>query len=209
MAHQVHRAGSSLLFITHDLGVVASICDRVLIMRHGRIVESGDLDRVFSNPQHPYTRALLAASALETDPSSGRLLTPGPTGGDAAYADRAPVPSAAGIPVSEGARPQGSLKPAPHQILERPSPMEGGGTGREITVRDVAAAPIFNQRMKRRCSPRVRSPGPMAGRECSAVAGRFRPCAECPSTSGPGSVSGSLGSPAVGSPPCCGSHRPR
>ncbi|GFZ91000.1 dipeptide ABC transporter ATP-binding protein [Nesterenkonia alkaliphila] len=75
MAEQVERAGSSLLFITHDLGVVSELCDRVIIMRQGRIVESGSIDRVFTTPEHPYTRALLAASALETHPSTGRLLT--------------------------------------------------------------------------------------------------------------------------------------
>lgn len=80
MGDQVRQAGSSLLFITHDLGVVASICDRVLIMRHGRIVESGPLQTVFSDPQHPYTRGLLAASALETDQQTGRLMTVGAVG---------------------------------------------------------------------------------------------------------------------------------
>ncbi|TLQ01106.1 ABC transporter ATP-binding protein [Nesterenkonia salmonea] len=76
MAEQVERAGSSLLFITHDLGVVSEVCDRVIIMRHGRIIETGPIDQVFTRPEHPYTRALLAASALRTDHSSGRLLTP-------------------------------------------------------------------------------------------------------------------------------------
>lgn len=75
MAEQVERAGSSLLFVTHDLGVVSEICDRVIIMRHGRILETGRTDEVFTAPEHPYTRALLAASSLETDPATGRLLT--------------------------------------------------------------------------------------------------------------------------------------
>lgn len=52
--------GSSVVFISHDLGVIAELADRVLIMRHGRIVESGAVESVFSNPQHPYTKALLA-----------------------------------------------------------------------------------------------------------------------------------------------------
>ena len=53
--------GMSVLFITHDMGLVAEIADRVLVMRHGRVVESGDLDAVFDRPEHPYTRELLSA----------------------------------------------------------------------------------------------------------------------------------------------------
>ncbi|TLP77445.1 dipeptide ABC transporter ATP-binding protein [Nesterenkonia sphaerica] len=75
MSQQVNNAGSSLLFVTHDLGVVSEVCDRVIIMRHGRIVESGSIDRVFTDPEDPYTRALIAASGLETHPHTGRLLT--------------------------------------------------------------------------------------------------------------------------------------
>jgi oligopeptide/dipeptide ABC transporter ATP-binding protein len=51
----------SILFITHDFGVVAGICDRVAVMYAGRIVETGPVRQVFSNPAHPYTQALLAS----------------------------------------------------------------------------------------------------------------------------------------------------
>ena len=53
--------GTSVLFITHDFGVVAEIADRVAVMRHGAIVETGTVDQVLSDPQADYTRALVAA----------------------------------------------------------------------------------------------------------------------------------------------------
>ena len=53
--------GMSLFFITHDFGVVAQIADRVAVMREGRIVETGTLEQVLHQPEHPYTRQLLAA----------------------------------------------------------------------------------------------------------------------------------------------------
>ncbi len=55
------RLGMSMLFITHDLGIVRKIADRVCVMNHGKIVEHGAVERVFTKPEHPYTRALLAA----------------------------------------------------------------------------------------------------------------------------------------------------
>jgi glutathione transport system ATP-binding protein len=51
----------AVMFITHDMGVVAEIADRVVVMRHGEKVEEGDVHQIFSAPQHPYTQALLAA----------------------------------------------------------------------------------------------------------------------------------------------------
>ena len=51
----------TLIFITHDLGVVAEIADDVVVMRHGKVVEAGTVDQIFHHPEHPYTRELLAA----------------------------------------------------------------------------------------------------------------------------------------------------
>ncbi|WP_232687405.1 ABC transporter ATP-binding protein [Halobacterium zhouii] len=77
--------GMAMLFVTHDLGVVAEIADRVVVMYAGKVMETGDVYQVFENPSHPYTRALLKClpgrgDALETiggslpnptDPPSG------------------------------------------------------------------------------------------------------------------------------------------
>jgi glutathione transport system ATP-binding protein len=59
-----HEYGMGLIFITHDMGVVAEMADRVLVMRDGVKVEEGDALRVFDAPQHPYTRTLLDAVPL-------------------------------------------------------------------------------------------------------------------------------------------------
>ncbi|WP_158879837.1 ATP-binding cassette domain-containing protein [Amycolatopsis anabasis] len=61
----VARRNSALLFITHDLAVVASVCERVLVMHEGRVVEAGPTRDVLTAPGHDYTRKLLAASELE------------------------------------------------------------------------------------------------------------------------------------------------
>jgi len=60
--------GTSIVYITHDLGVVAQLCDQLVVMYAGGIVECGDVYTIFDNPQHPYTRAL-----LESHPSRGAV----------------------------------------------------------------------------------------------------------------------------------------
>ena len=66
---------SALLFITHDLAVVAEVCERVIVLYGGRIVEAGPVWDVFTRPRHRYTRGLLDASDLESAHPSGRLPT--------------------------------------------------------------------------------------------------------------------------------------
>jgi len=63
----------AVMFITHDFGVVADIADRVVVLRHGKIVEEGSIDAVFRNPQHDYTKALLAAVPSMDPPARAPL----------------------------------------------------------------------------------------------------------------------------------------
>ena len=65
------RLGMSMLFITHDLGIVRRIADVVCVMNKGKIVEQGPVEQVFASPQHPYTRDLLAAEP-KPDPAPPR-----------------------------------------------------------------------------------------------------------------------------------------
>ena len=55
------QTNMGLILVTHDLGIVAQTCDRIVVMYAGKIVESGDVPRVYANPAHPYTEALLQA----------------------------------------------------------------------------------------------------------------------------------------------------
>ena len=68
MARLREQQGMAMLFITHDLGVVAEIAHRVLVMYKGRIVEQGPVADVFYRPQHPYTQGLLSCRPTLTTP---------------------------------------------------------------------------------------------------------------------------------------------
>lgn len=65
--------GTAIILITHDLGVIANACQRVNVMYAGRIIEQADVDKLFSEPQHPYTQGLLASMPRLDQPHGGRL----------------------------------------------------------------------------------------------------------------------------------------
>jgi oligopeptide/dipeptide ABC transporter ATP-binding protein len=69
LLRELQRAhGLALIFITHNLGIVAKMCDRVAVMYAGRMVESGPVKSIFDHPAHPYTRALLESIPRMSDP---------------------------------------------------------------------------------------------------------------------------------------------
>jgi peptide/nickel transport system ATP-binding protein len=70
------RHGTSVLFVSHDLGVVAKICDRVTVLYMGKVMEQGTTTHVLSSPRHVYTKALLAANPRYDRPDSGLEPTP-------------------------------------------------------------------------------------------------------------------------------------
>ena len=80
MKHMQERFGTSIILITHDLGVVAGMCDRVAVMKNGEIVETGTTEEIFENPKHPYTLKLLHALPRLNEkkkPKRAPLILPG------------------------------------------------------------------------------------------------------------------------------------
>lgn len=76
MRDMQRRVDSGVLFITHDLGVVAKLCDRVDVLHAGRVVEAGGIEDVIDRPRHPYTRALLAATPRYDRPAEALVPVP-------------------------------------------------------------------------------------------------------------------------------------
>jgi len=73
MAELGRDLGTAVVLVTHDLGVVARMCDRVLVLYGGRVMEEGRAEALFDAPRHPYTRGLLAATPRLTDALTDRL----------------------------------------------------------------------------------------------------------------------------------------
>ncbi len=98
------ETGAAIILVTHDLGVVADIADRIAVMYSGRIVEQGTLDEIFYDPQHPYTWGLLGSIARVDRPRPERL------------------PAIAGMPPSLSDRPEGChFRPrCPHEFSKCP-----------------------------------------------------------------------------------------
>ena len=90
------RRGTAIAIVTHDLGVIRRICDRIVIMYAGRIVEEGPVAAVFSAPRHPYTRALLASvpvldrDRVQVQSIAGQVPNLADLGDFCAFADRCP-----------------------------------------------------------------------------------------------------------------------
>jgi oligopeptide/dipeptide ABC transporter ATP-binding protein len=70
------RYGMAVMLITHDLGVVAEVCDRVVVMYAGQVVETGTVEQIFSSPKHPYTKGLM--DSLPSIDRAGARLNPIP-----------------------------------------------------------------------------------------------------------------------------------
>jgi len=87
-----NKLGMAILMITHDLGVVAETCSQVVVMYAGRIVERGPVAKVFANPMHPYTKALIASSPRG---AARQSLLP-PAARRSAAGRRGPAPSSRG-----------------------------------------------------------------------------------------------------------------
>ena len=71
------KIGMSVIFVTHDLGVVSQVCDEVLVMYAGKIIERADVKTIFQSPQHPYTNALLNSIPKIGKPTENLPIIPG------------------------------------------------------------------------------------------------------------------------------------
>lgn len=93
------ETGMGLIFVTHDLAVAREVSKRMVVMYNGQIVEEGPTEEVFSNPQHPYTKALLSAhparakSWRDLEPIPEQFVTDGPSSGSQTVAAPAPTAS--------------------------------------------------------------------------------------------------------------------
>ena len=118
--------GLSVILITHDLGVVAEVADRVLVMYAGQIVEQGTLDEIFYDPQHPYTWGLLGSIArLDQDRAERLPQIGGQPPSLLALPRRLPLPAALPARLREVRRAAGA----------RGAPAQGEGPRRSLLAR--------------------------------------------------------------------------
>ena len=132
------ETGAAVILVTHDLGVVADIADRIAVMYAGRIVEEGTLDEIFYDPQHPYTWGLLGSITRVDKPRPERL------------------PAIAGLPPSLANRPEGChFRPrCPHEFAQCTSvpPLEAHLPG-DADHRDRCWLSVEEKRAKREVMP--------------------------------------------------------
>ena len=136
------ETGLALVFVTHDLGIVAKLCDRVAVMYAGRIVETGTTREIFNRPRHPYTIGLLNClptlrrgrqplTAIDGQPPDLAHTPPG-----CAFAPRCPLAE----PRCEEARPPLSAV-APEHLVACVRTDQTATTGRRVAASSVAMAP--------------------------------------------------------------------
>jgi peptide/nickel transport system ATP-binding protein len=132
------ETGAAVILVTHDLGVVADIADRIAVMYAGRIVEEGTLDQIFYDPQHPYTWGLLGSITRVDKPRPERL------------------PAIAGLPPSLADRPEGChFRPrCPHEFAQCTTvpPLEARLPG-DAEHRDRCWLSVDEKRVKREVLP--------------------------------------------------------
>ena len=116
LAEMVRARGVALILITHDMGVVAQICDRVVVLYAGRIAESNAVDAIFAQPRHPYTSALIRCIPRETTAPGSLIGIPGA------------VPSVAHYPTGCRFHPRCSRRgdPCNHVVPALMEPASGG-----------------------------------------------------------------------------------
>ena len=71
LRRELDSRGMSLLLITHDIGVVTEVCSRIIVMRHGEVLEDGATNDLLERPSHPYTKQLFAAARMQVAATSG------------------------------------------------------------------------------------------------------------------------------------------
>ncbi len=132
------ETGAAVVLVTHDLGVVADIADRIAVMYAGRIVEEGTLDEIFYDPQHPYTWGLLGSITRVDRPRPERL------------------PAIPGLPPSLADRPQGChFRPrCPHEFAEcvKVPPLEARVAGQPQHL-DRCWLPADEKKVRREVQP--------------------------------------------------------